>query len=691
MMIAISVLTIPRKIPHDRYHLYLQDHHTGELTGDYAIDYLPEVGVVSYQSEGHGSVTNNTVSDTNEAGTGQWTNTDSITWKWNEVLNKGVYFPSYSNTPSAPNSPAASVAFVTRFSYGVSGDSFTNGQVSGKKSSHSNIQTTASLDNVTLKLVSSTSFDNFESPDQPPSISGSTGSYNYEWDFDTVTSGNGDAGVVGLNNSSITFTPGFDASVSPNNTTFTASGTQILTVNVTPEEALISIGISLNLAEDQYFDPTIESVTPAGGVPTTYGIYPGGKNLYFPINSPAIGATYTYMITIQVNLQNGVTQLDYMPSVLVYAYQSVTSGSVTGTSVSAPANDISSSGTVTQLGTWTWSSTDDIIWNLVEGLGRCVNFPSYETATITTATTISGGGTSVSQNDGVVVGITGSTASSGTGVTISSTNYGSIQPSGTGAIQLTGSPQYYDVYVSSSSGLGTGATAEVSITSPSVTTNTIIQYWYNGEWNTATNISVSGTTISGDIPVSALTGTPIVIGTDTTPPTITITAPVNGAVYYLNQAVNANWNATDLGSGVATATGTVPSGSPINTSKVGNYSFTVSATDKAGNTATSTVNYSICGNAVTALSGNINVGNSTNVTSSTGLSIGGNILANGSISLGNTIKINGNATASGSITKGNNDIISGSSATILVSGNPAPSLPYYRHRVPFHGDGCHLP
>ena len=146
-----------------------------------------------------------------------------------------------------------------------------------------------------------------------------------------------------------------------------------------------------------------------------------------------------------------------------------------------------------------------------------------------------------------------------------------------------------------------------------------------------------------------------------TPPSITITAPVNGAVYYLNQAVNANWNVTDLGSGVASASGTVPSGSPINTSKVGSYSFTVSATDKAGNTATSTVNYSVCGNAITALSGNINIGNSTNVTSSPGLSIGGNLLANGNISLGNTIKINGNATASGSITKGNNNVISGTS------------------------------
>ena len=120
------------------------------------------------------------------------------------------------------------------------------------------------------------------------------------------------------------------------------------------------------------------------------------------------------------------------------------------------------------------------------------------------------------QNDGVAVGITGSTAPSGTGVTISSTNYGSTQPSGTGAIELTGSPQYYnsievtdspqyyDVNVSSTSGLGAGAMAEVSITSPSVTANSTMQYWYNGIWNSASNVSVSGTTITGDIPVAAL-------------------------------------------------------------------------------------------------------------------------------------------------------------------------------------------
>ena len=147
---------------------------------------------------------------------------------------------------------------------------------------------------------------------------------------------------------------------------------------------------------------------------------------------------------------------------------------------------------------------------------------------ISTTTSIEGGSASVSQNDGVTVSIEGSTAPNGTGVTISSVNYGTIQPSGTGMVQLNGSIQGYDVIVGSASSLGSSAMAKVAISSPSVTTNSIMQYFYNGKWNNATNISISGSTISGDIPVSALGGTPIAIGIAMVAPTITNISPSSG-------------------------------------------------------------------------------------------------------------------------------------------------------------------
>ena len=81
---------------------------------------------------------------------------------------------------------------------------------------------------------------------------------------------------------------------------------------------------------------------------------------------------------------------------------------------------------------------------------------------------------------------------------------------------------------------------------------------------------------------------------DNVPPTITINAPGNGQNYLLNAAVPANYSCTDATSGVATCTGTVGNGSNFSTSAVGPHSFTVNATDAAGNTATPVTNsYSV--------------------------------------------------------------------------------------------------
>ena len=78
---------------------------------------------------------------------------------------------------------------------------------------------------------------------------------------------------------------------------------------------------------------------------------------------------------------------------------------------------------------------------------------------------------------------------------------------------------------------------------------------------------------------------------DKTNPIITINSPTEGATYLLNQPITANWNVSDSLSGLTSSVGTVPSGQNIDTSTVGSHSFTVSATDNAGNTATKTVNY----------------------------------------------------------------------------------------------------
>jgi subtilisin len=76
-------------------------------------------------------------------------------------------------------------------------------------------------------------------------------------------------------------------------------------------------------------------------------------------------------------------------------------------------------------------------------------------------------------------------------------------------------------------------------------------------------------------------------------PEITINSPVNGRIYLLHQSLIANWSVSDVSSGIATATGTYPSGSAINTNSVGTKNFSVYAKDNAGNTNIKNVTYYI--------------------------------------------------------------------------------------------------
>ena len=82
---------------------------------------------------------------------------------------------------------------------------------------------------------------------------------------------------------------------------------------------------------------------------------------------------------------------------------------------------------------------------------------------------------------------------------------------------------------------------------------------------------------------------------DDVPPTITMTTPPEGAVYTLGQVVLADYACDDGagGSGVASCVGDVLDGTALDTASVGAKTFTVDATDNAGNPASATHNYSV--------------------------------------------------------------------------------------------------
>jgi hypothetical protein len=82
---------------------------------------------------------------------------------------------------------------------------------------------------------------------------------------------------------------------------------------------------------------------------------------------------------------------------------------------------------------------------------------------------------------------------------------------------------------------------------------------------------------------------------DTSPPTITIAAPADGATYTQGAGVNASYTCSDPdgSADVASCTGPVANGAAIDTSTIGAHSFTVSASDIAGNTASRSVSYTV--------------------------------------------------------------------------------------------------
>ena len=83
------------------------------------------------------------------------------------------------------------------------------------------------------------------------------------------------------------------------------------------------------------------------------------------------------------------------------------------------------------------------------------------------------------------------------------------------------------------------------------------------------------------------------IDVDLTVPGVSITTPVNGALYVLNQAVASDYACTDALSGINTCAGPVADGANFNTSTVGPHSFAVNATDVAGNPASLTHTYAV--------------------------------------------------------------------------------------------------
>jgi hypothetical protein len=85
----------------------------------------------------------------------------------------------------------------------------------------------------------------------------------------------------------------------------------------------------------------------------------------------------------------------------------------------------------------------------------------------------------------------------------------------------------------------------------------------------------------------------VTIKRDATSPQVSIAAPAEDAVYTLNQSGLADYACADDLSGMGSCVGAVVDGAAIDTATVGAKTFTVTATDSAGNSTTATRSYSV--------------------------------------------------------------------------------------------------
>ncbi len=267
-----------------------------------------------------------------------------------------------------------SVNFHTAWTYNPSGDTFTNGEVTGSKSWHTHIwndpdETGAEVVALALSLDSELEFYPYQGENLV-----TLGPPTYEWFFGNVAEGAGEddthVGFTIPDVFPVTFTPGFDASRVADKTEFLQSEgtqTQNLTITMTPWEVTEGFNISVAVYEDGLVDAVINPPTGEDD----FDLSPDGHWLDIWPRDLEIGTTYTYNVTIEVTPQ--VPGVEFMPMVHVKCYESsLAYGTTSGSSVSYPAGDPAD-----EIGTWTWSAEGSYEWHWDEGVNRCVGWDQH--------------------------------------------------------------------------------------------------------------------------------------------------------------------------------------------------------------------------------------------------------------------------------------------------------------------------
>jgi branched-chain amino acid transport system substrate-binding protein len=288
--------------------------------------------------------------------------------------------PPWPGTP--PQNNQAHANFNTSWRHHVSGDSFSNAEVTGTKTWNTLVinqadATGAPLTGVNLRLDSGLVFDDV-------GVSNGTlvteGPPVYEWSFGDVAEGPFVYDVTGAwvgfwddpHPFPVTFTPGFDASRIADQTTFLQSGgTQTLTISVTPREQSATENLTVSVVVPIWVEDLVDAfIQPPTGVDFT--LSPDGKQLWMGPTGLTVGEEWT--VTVNIQLTPNVPQIEFMPIVELWWGETLDFGNIEGNSVSHPTGDPADG-----VGSWTWSATGEgaLAWNWGESVTRNVVFDFY--------------------------------------------------------------------------------------------------------------------------------------------------------------------------------------------------------------------------------------------------------------------------------------------------------------------------
>jgi len=248
-----------------------------------------------------------------------------------------------------------SASFDSRWIYDVSGDTFTNDLVTGRKEWIAEIHNPGvPISALGLTLNSTLEFDRLGRWEHLVSRNPPV----YEWSFGNVPDGYGAHAFVGFNSPDVmpaNFYPGFDASRFLSKTVFLQSEEpqdrkQILTIEVTPKQVTwISIGVCAS-GESDVVDAVITSPTSGEGLHFS----PDGRWLNI---DPDLHLNTPWSITIEIQVTPKVPKVEYMPQIHIAQLEHVRDGMASGASFPYEMPEI---------GIWNWFAQDSYVWQWQE-------------------------------------------------------------------------------------------------------------------------------------------------------------------------------------------------------------------------------------------------------------------------------------------------------------------------------------